>query len=67
MDGGPHLAVFTLAKIPLALLTVLVESKRQSHQGAEGIRWEAFFCALCNSELGVLYFGLSTILKNLGL
>lgn len=45
-----HLEVFTLAKIPLALLTVLVESKRLSHQGAEGIRWEAFFCALCNSE-----------------
>lgn len=50
MDGGPHLEVFTLAKIPLALLTLLVESKRLSHQGAEGIWWEAFFCALCNSE-----------------
>lgn len=50
MDGGPHLAVFTLVKIPLALLTVLEESKRLSRQGAEGIRWEAFFCALCNSE-----------------
>lgn len=72
MDGGPHLAVFTLAKIPLALLTVLKESKRLSRQGAEGIWWEAFFCALCNSEcafniLGELYFGLSTKLKNLGL
>lgn len=25
MDWGPHLAVFTLAKFPLALLTMLVE------------------------------------------
>lgn len=25
MDGGPHLAVFALAKFPLALLTMLVE------------------------------------------
>lgn len=55
MDGGPHLAVFTLAKIPLALLTV--ESERLSLQGTEGIWWEAFFCALCSSECAFLIFG----------
>lgn len=56
MDGGPHLAVFTLAKIPLALLTVLVESKRLSHQGAEGIHWEAFFCACVILNVLFKYF-----------
>lgn len=68
MDGGPHLEVFTLAKIPLALLTLLVESKRLSHQGAEGIWWEAFFCALCNSECawaGEVVLWIITKLKNL--
>lgn len=61
VDGRPHLAVFTLAKFPLALLTMLVECKRLSRQGAEGIQWEAFFCAVWISECAFNILRLCTL------